>query len=90
MSGIIRHRDAPFECAAADGEIPQPAANKGNHFVTASLRTNELRLARIEFQKLVLECGELEEIVFFADRFRRIPANGARRARPTLSDIEFV
>ena len=78
--GIVGHRNAPGKSAATNREVAQPAAHKGHHLIAPRLRTNELRLFRIQLQQLVLKCRELEEIVFLVHRLRRTAALRAGRA----------
>ena len=43
VGGIVRQRNAPFECSAANGQIPQPTFHERRHFVSSRFRTYELR-----------------------------------------------
>src|ERR1700694_484654 len=90
MFGIARDRDAPFKRAAADGEIAQAAARKGDDFVTASFRTDEIRMLLEELQQPVSESGKLEVVILFAHGFGRTAALRARRAGAYRVNIEFI
>ena len=78
--GIVRHRDAPGERAAADRKIAQAAAHKRQHFVAPRFRTDEVWLLGVELDELVGEGGKFEVIIFFVNGFGRASAIGAGSA----------
>ena len=90
MLGIVRDRNAPGKCAAADRKIAQAGAHERHHFVAPRFGTNEIRLAGVELQQLVLKCRELEEIILFFHRLRGTPAFGAGRAWSHDIHVELV
>src|SRR3954469_95288 len=90
MCRITRHRNAPLEAGTADREIAQSALHERDDFVAPRLRTDQLRLFFVKFQQFVLELRELEEIIFFADRLRRISADRAGCSWAAFRHIELV
>ena len=71
------------------GQIFQSPTHKRDDLVSPRLRADELRIFFVQLQQLALEGGELEEVVFFAHRFRDAPAIRAGRARRRI-DIQLV
>ena len=76
--------------AAADGEIAQAAAHERDHFVAPRFRADEIRLLVVQLQELVLKRRKLEEVIFFAHRFRGTAALGAGSAGADRIHVEFV
>ena len=81
--GIARHGDAPGKCAAADGEIAQASFDKGEHFVAPCFGADEIGLAGVEVDQLLLEGRELEKIVLL---FHRLGGAAAFRAGCAWTD----
>src|SRR5947209_10740505 len=90
MFRITRDRNAPFEGAAADGEIAQAAFDEGNDFVAARLRADEARVLLVVREQFVGKGGKLEVVVFFADRLGRAAALRAGSAGPHSVNIKLV
>src|SRR3954470_5138438 len=90
MLGIVWDRNTPGECASADRQIAQAGAHERHHFVAPRFGTNEIRLAGVKLQKLVLKCRELEEVILFFHRLRRTPALWTRRARSHDIHVKLV
>ncbi len=88
--GIVGHRDAPGERAAADGEIAQAAAHERNHFVAPRLRADEVWLLGVELDQLLFEARELEVIVLFVNGFCRASAIRTRGAGPDRIHVKLV
>src|SRR4029077_17737590 len=78
---IVRYGDAPGERRAADGKITQAAAHEREHFIAPRLGTDEVRLLGVKVDQLVLECRELEKIIFFLHCFSGAAALRAGRTR---------
>src|SRR5580698_7017079 len=90
MLGIVRHRNAPRERAAADREIAQSRTHERNYFVSSRLRTNEFRLVAVQLQQLFLELRQLEEVILFVDSFRSPATLRTGIAGVGSIDIEFA
>src|SRR5260370_1133482 len=90
MLRIVRYGDAPGERRTADGKIAQAAAYEGEHFIAPRLGADEIGLLGVEADQLVLECRELEKIIFFLHRFRGAAAFRAGRTRADGINVEFV
>ena len=61
---VVRHRDAPVECASRNAEILKALLDEAPHLVSSCLRLQEFRMLVIELQDLVGVVGQLEEICF--------------------------
>src|SRR6185369_12233277 len=68
--------NTPTDGGAGDAEIFQATFDEAYDFVAARFRLDEVWILLVEIEQRLLECGKLEEIVFFRDRFRRAAAIG--------------
>ena len=68
--------NAPTNGGAGDTKIFQAAFDKADDFVFAAFRLNKLGILFIEIKQRFLECGKLEEIVFFGEGFGGAAAVG--------------
>ena len=87
--GIVRYRNAPRKCRAADGEIAQPRAHERDHFIAPRFRPNEVGI-RVDFQQLVLKRRELEEVILFMHGLGDPAAVGAWIARLYAVHVHLV
>src|ERR1700722_16455687 len=60
--GGARYLDAPIERGSRNRQIPQAAFDEADDFVLARVGTDEIRLALVQRQELVLVGGQFEEI----------------------------
>ncbi len=87
---LHRQRNAPFQRGAADGKIVEAGAHKGEHFIAARFRLDEIGLRFVQLDQLFGESRELEEVVFLGDGLGGAAALRARVAGLGLVDVEFV
>ncbi len=59
---VVRHRDAPFQRGARNGEVLEAALHERDHLVAAGRRADEVRLVLVEREETVLEGAEAEEV----------------------------
>src|SRR5690606_17341794 len=71
MLFIARNRNAPVEGGAGDGQVLQAGLYEADHFIAALGGTDEVRLALIEGEKLLLIGGKPEEVAFLLHPFHR-------------------
>src|SRR5579863_5955060 len=90
MRRLSRHRDSPPDRGACDGNVFQAAVYEAQNLVAAALRLDEIGIGGVEVEKLLLELGKLEKIIFFGDGFRRASAIGAIVAGPSVRDVGIV
>src|SRR3979411_311717 len=64
---IAGNLDAPIERGARNRQISQSAFDEADNLVLARVRADEIRLAVIKRQKLVLISGQFEEIALLLD-----------------------
>src|SRR6185312_5532903 len=73
MPSFHRHGNAPVDGRARDGKIVQPLLYEADCLAFSRLGADKIRLPFVEFQQLILECGELEKIILLGDGFRDTP-----------------
>ena len=77
---VAGHGNAPRKTCAADRQIPQSSAHKGDHLAARRLGAHEAGIGLVKLQQLALKGRELEEIILLAHRLRHATAIGADRA----------
>ena len=90
LVGIIGPGNAPFQAAAADGNIAQPAFHEAFDLIHAVIGFHKLRMARVQFEQTFLKRGQFEEVVIFADQLRRAPADVAVYRVRVIGNIPLV
>ena len=88
--GIVRPGQAPLDGFAADGDIAQAGLDKTLHLVAAEGGADEIGLVLVELEELVLEGGELEEVVLLGNDFRGTAAKRAIDGIGGVGDVEIV
>ena len=86
--GGVRYLHAPVESGARDREVLQAAFDEAHHLIAACVRADEIGLALIERQKLVLIGRQPEKIGLFLDPFHRRALRAATDI--VLADGGFV
>ncbi len=75
--GVPGEGHAPLERAAADGDVPQAAADEREHLVAAAGGDDRLRVLVVPVEQPLLVAGEPEEPVVLLHPLHRPPVDGA-------------
>src|ERR1700739_500022 len=88
--GIVRPGQTPLHRFAADRNVAKAGFDEALAFVAAEGGSNESRLALIELQKLFLESGELEEVIFLGNDLGWTATDRAIDGIGRITDVKIV
>src|SRR3974390_2876884 len=87
---VTGNRDAPRKRGPAHRQIAKSAPDKRNHLITTCIRTDEIRILRIELEQWLFHRRQLEEVILFMHGFCRPAALRAGSTRFGYINVKLV
>ena len=88
--GIVRPRQAPLHCFAADGDVAQPRFHPAQYFIAPKRRPDEIGLRFVQLHQAILKRGQPEEIILLRDQLPGAPADRAIRRLLGIGNVKIV